>query len=139
LSQAQFLYIKANRHYYMSKKKSKYPKNKSDKREHGSREEEEKAKQREPDNGDYGRPGEERETGGEREIFVEMVQRRLGGGATPTPEAYARAMDQWQKMPGAVQSVPVADLARIQEDPVPPEGNSATSSRAKELNDHEQS
>lgn len=44
---------------------------------------------------------------GEREIFSDLVQRRLGGGATPTAEAYAKAMRQWQALPGAVQFVAV--------------------------------
>jgi hypothetical protein len=43
----------------------------------------------------------------EQKIFGELVQRRLGGGATPTAEAYAKAMQQWQALPGAVQFVAV--------------------------------
>ena len=43
----------------------------------------------------------------EQKIFAELVQRRLGGGATPTAEAYAKAMQQWQALPGAVQFVAV--------------------------------
>ena len=51
-----------------------------------------------------------------------MVQRRIGGGAPPTSKAYDRAMEQWQNLPGAVRSVPAADLPR-KENPVPPDGN----------------
>jgi hypothetical protein len=43
----------------------------------------------------------------ERAIFVDLLQRRMGGGATPTAQAYAKAMQQWQKLPGAVQFVQV--------------------------------
>lgn len=35
-------------------------------------------------------------------LHREYVQRRLGGGALPTPEAYRRAADQWRSIPGAV-------------------------------------
>jgi hypothetical protein len=40
--------------------------------------------------------------GRDREVIVEIVKRRLEGGAPPTPEAYARALKQWQRLPGAV-------------------------------------
>lgn len=43
----------------------------------------------------------------ERLIFQDLVQRRLGGGAPPSAEAYAKAMQQWQKLAGAVQFVAV--------------------------------
>ena len=36
-------------------------------------------------------------------IHREYVQRRLGGGALPTPEAYENALDQWHKIPGAIR------------------------------------
>jgi hypothetical protein len=36
-------------------------------------------------------------------IHREYVQRRLGGGAPPTPEAYERALDQWHQLGGAVR------------------------------------
>jgi hypothetical protein len=47
----------------------------------------------------------------EQLLFAELVQRRLGGGATPTAEAYAKAMRQWQALPGAVQFVAVPKSA----------------------------
>lgn len=50
---------------------------------------------------------EQRGPSGEQKVFAELVQRRLGGGATPTAEAYAKAMEQWQQLPGAVQFVAV--------------------------------
>jgi hypothetical protein len=59
---------------------------------------------------------EERQPSGERQIFEEMIQRRLGGGATPTPEAYAKAMQQWQELPGAVQFVAVPALPQSEPD-----------------------
>jgi hypothetical protein len=48
----------------------------------------------------------------ERQIFEDLVQRRLGGGAAPTSEAYAKAMQQWQALPGAVQFVAVPQFPK---------------------------
>ena len=42
-------------------------------------------------------------------LHREYVQRRVGGGALPTPEAYARALDQWHRLGGAVRA-PAAEL-----------------------------
>lgn len=50
---------------------------------------------------------EEGENRAEQQLFAELVQRRLGGGATPNAQAYANAMRQWQALPGAVQFVAV--------------------------------
>ena len=37
-------------------------------------------------------------------IHREYVQRRIGGGAQPTPQAYERALEQWHRLPGAVRT-----------------------------------
>jgi hypothetical protein len=42
-------------------------------------------------------------------IHREYVERRLGGGATATSDAYARALEQWHKLPGAV-STPASEI-----------------------------
>jgi hypothetical protein len=39
-------------------------------------------------------------------IHREYVERRLGGGVPATPEAYARALEQWHQLPGAVSTPP---------------------------------
>lgn len=39
-------------------------------------------------------------------IHRDYVERRLGGGAPATPEAYARALEQWHQLPGAVSTPP---------------------------------
>jgi hypothetical protein len=39
-------------------------------------------------------------------IHREYVERRLGGGAEPTPEEYRRALAEWHKLPGAVSAPP---------------------------------
>jgi hypothetical protein len=36
-------------------------------------------------------------------IHEEFTERRRAGGAPATPDAYARAIDQWNKLPGAVR------------------------------------
>jgi hypothetical protein len=58
-----------------------------------------------PDDGPPGRPpGLSRNPDADPvKIHREYVQRRLGGGALPTPEAYERALDEWHKIPGAVR------------------------------------
>ncbi|MEP7344993.1 MAG: hypothetical protein ABI877_06995 [Gemmatimonadaceae bacterium] len=39
-------------------------------------------------------------------IHRDYVERRLAGGAPASPEAYARALEQWHKLPGAVSTPP---------------------------------
>jgi hypothetical protein len=47
----------------------------------------------------------------------EIIARHEGGGEEPTPERFARARQQWQKLPGVVRQPP-SDLSagRPQED-----------------------
>jgi hypothetical protein len=54
-----------------------------------------------------------------RKVHLKFLARRLEGGTSATPEAYARAIQQWQQLPGAVVSVPVTDLTRAQASPTP--------------------
>jgi hypothetical protein len=42
-------------------------------------------------------------------IHREYVQKRLGGGELPTPDAYERALDQWHNLAGAVRG-PAGEL-----------------------------
>ena len=57
--------------------------------------------------------------GRERAVHLEIIARRQGGGPPPTPEAYARAIEQWRQLPGAVVHVPVSDVAAAKPTPVP--------------------
>jgi hypothetical protein len=41
-------------------------------------------------------------------IHEAYLQHRLGGGAPATPEAYRRALEQFEKLPGAIRSTPAA-------------------------------
>ena len=54
-------------------------------------------------------------------VHSDYVRRRLEGGAPATPQAYARAMAQWQQLPGAIASLSATDLTQAQEAPTPPE------------------
>ena len=67
--------------------------------------------------------------GKDREVILDIVNRRLEGGAAPTPRAYARALEQWHKLPGAVVHVPAtvtgAQEAQNQETESPDESKGA--------------
>jgi hypothetical protein len=73
-----------------------------------------KASPKKPDGPGEGGPGDEGPSEGPPQlgrnpdadpvkIHREYVQRRLGGGALPTPEAYEDALEEWHKIPGAVR------------------------------------
>src|SRR5437773_10340296 len=62
------------------------------------------------------RPERPRTQGRERKVHEEIIERRLEGGAPPTPEAYTRALEQWHKLPGSVMRPPT-DIALPGESP----------------------
>lgn len=68
------------------------------------------------EDGDHPRKDKE---GRERVVHVEIADRRFAGGPTPSAQAYARAVDQWGRLSGAVIRVPVQDLASEPESPMP--------------------
>ena len=47
-----------------------------------------------------------RRMGREHAVHQQIVEKRLGGGAPATPEAYAEALKQWQQLPGSVVRPP---------------------------------
>jgi hypothetical protein len=47
-----------------------------------------------------------RRMGREHAVHQELVEKRIGGGDPPTPEAYAKALQQWQQLPGSVVRPP---------------------------------
>ncbi|HXB74585.1 MAG TPA: hypothetical protein VNY05_40495 [Candidatus Acidoferrales bacterium] len=55
--------------------------------------------------------------GFERSGYLEFLARKWHGSEPPTPQAYARAIKQWRRLPGAVIAAP-ADLGAVP--PVPP-------------------
>jgi hypothetical protein len=58
--------------------------------------------------GDYQEPEPHQEEGGAVRVHQAYLEHRLGGGEPATPEAYRRAVEQFQKLPGAMPSVPPA-------------------------------
>lgn len=82
----------------MSKKKSRSSNKKSKRVKHTSNNKETRK---------HTEPHDDREQprlieGEERKVHEEIIERRIGGGEAPTPEAYARALKQWQQLPGSV-------------------------------------
>jgi hypothetical protein len=59
-----------------------------------------------PDKGNYPSPRQRNPDADPVKIHREYVERRLGGGAPATQEAYARAVEQWHQLPGAVRKPP---------------------------------
>jgi hypothetical protein len=80
----------------MSKKKSRSSNKKSKTGKHTSKKETRKRIESDEDREQPFIKGEE------RKVHEEIIQRRIGGGEAPTPEAYARALKQWQQLPGSV-------------------------------------
>ncbi len=58
--------------------------------------------------------------GRDRQVHLEITARRFEGGPPPTPEAYARALEEWHKLPGAVVQ-PATDLRPAQRTPTAPD------------------
>jgi hypothetical protein len=52
-----------------------------------------------------------RRMGREHAVHQQIVERRLSGGAPATPEAYAKALEQWQQLPGSVVRPPTDQKA----------------------------
>jgi hypothetical protein len=46
------------------------------------------------------------EPGKERQVHEEIIARHYEGGTAPTPEAYRRALKQWQQLPGSIVRPP---------------------------------
>jgi hypothetical protein len=100
----------------MSIKKSRSSKYKSDK---GTGKEGKTAKQKEP----YDRGKGPQNFGREREIHEEITARHYEGGAPPTPEAYARALKQWQQLPGSIVRPPTDVRPPAKEKPKSPDAS----------------
>jgi hypothetical protein len=67
-----------------------------------------------------GREPEPHEEGpGAVRVHQAYLEHRLGGGERATPEAYRRAVEQFQRLPGAMRSVP--PVALPDERPAAPE------------------
>jgi hypothetical protein len=64
------------------------------------------------------RPRKDKE-GRERVVHIAIADHRFAGGPRPSAQAYARAVEQWGRLNGAVIRVPVQDLAREPDSPMP--------------------
>jgi len=68
---------------------------------------------RDDDDGGEGRHR-EREEREDVRVHLEIEARRFRGGLPPTPERYARAREQWNRLPGAIVR-PSTDANPVQE------------------------
>jgi hypothetical protein len=112
----------------MSNKKSRSSKFKSNK---GTGKEGKTAKQKEP----YDRGEGPQNFGKEREIHEEIVARHYEGGASPTPEAYARALKQWQQLPGSIVRPPTDVRPPAKEKPKSPDASRVSTVTADDASD----
>src|SRR5947209_6279154 len=62
-----------------------------------------------------------RRDGREHVVHERIVAKRLEGGAPATPEAYARALEQWNQLPGSVMRPPTDVNPPSQEPNEPPD------------------
>jgi hypothetical protein len=58
------------------------------------------------DGDDHQEPPPHEEQSDAVKVHEAYLEHRLGGGEPATPEAFRRAIEQFQKLPGAIRSVP---------------------------------
>lgn len=63
-----------------------------------------------------------RRRGREHQVHDEINERRLGGGAEPTSEAFQRALEQWQQLPGSIVR-PASDIKAPEPPPPADDGD----------------
>jgi len=95
--------------------KPKDPNENRERREHEEREQRERAEhaghEHEPHKDEHEGPGDKdqprrRRMGREHAVHQQIIDRSLGGGAPATPEAYAKALEEWHQLPGSVVRPP---------------------------------
>ena len=79
------------------------------------------------DGGDYDEPPRKphNEQPGAVQIHEAYLQHRLGGGEPASPEAYRRALEQFEKLPGAIRSTPAMVPSQEPKKPPEPKANKA--------------
>jgi hypothetical protein len=78
------------------------------------------AKKKKPEKPEVpGRPKHKPE-GREHQVHKEILERRWRGGPEPTPEAYARALEQWKNLPGSIVRPPTDITPPPDENPSKP-------------------
>jgi hypothetical protein len=92
------------------------------------REERERRDRAEQGRQEHGRRGEDdrypekdrprrRRMGREHAVHQQIVERRLSGGAPATPEAYAKAIEEWQQLPGSIVRPPTDEKPSAKDTP----------------------
>lgn len=71
-----------------------------------------------------------RRHGREHQVHEEINARRLGGGAEPNAEAFQRAFEQWQQLPGSIVRPP-SDIKAPEPPTAPPKGGDGTPERGE--------
>jgi hypothetical protein len=66
--------------------------------------------------------------GREHKVHKEILERRMRGGPQPTPDAYTRALEQWQNLPGSIVRPPTDVTAPPAEEPSEPDNQGDSSS-----------
>jgi len=80
-----------------------------------------KRKDRENDRKERGKRPRLTGKGRERVVHEDIIAKRLGGGALPTMDAYARGLEQWQKLPGSLVRPPTdVTLLSSAQEPIKP-------------------
>jgi hypothetical protein len=58
-----------------------------------------------------------RRMGREHAVHQQIVEQRLSGGAPATPEAYAKAIEEWQQLPGSIVRPPTDEKPSAKDTP----------------------
>jgi hypothetical protein len=58
-----------------------------------------------------------RRMGREHAVHQQIIERRLSGGAPATPEAYAKAIEEWQQLPGSIVRPPTDEKPSAKDTP----------------------
>lgn len=88
-------------------------------------------------------PPKHKPEGREHQVHKEILERRMRGGPEPTPDAYARALEQWKNLPGSIVRPPTDITPLPAEEPSEPSepadqgGSSPSKADADEQNDKE--
>jgi hypothetical protein len=77
-----------------------------------------------------------RPEGREHQVHKEILDRRMRGGPEPTPDAYARALEQWKNLPGSIVRPPTDVTPPPAEEPSEPADQGGASPAKPEADDH---
>jgi hypothetical protein len=75
--------------------------------------------------------------GREHQVHKEILERRMRGGAEPTLDAYARALEQWKDLPGSIVRPPTDVTPPSVEEPSEPSDQGGSSPSKPEVDDQD--